>query len=52
MYSIEPEDQRGLEWSSDALLRGVGTIGSTGYGDLEIVCAWPLLKSNWTRNAG
>ncbi len=52
MYSIEPEVQRGLAWSSDALLGGIGTIRSTGYCDLEIVGVWPLLKSSGTRNVG
>jgi hypothetical protein len=37
MYSIELEYQRGLEWSSPALLRAGGTIRPIGYTDLEIV---------------
>ena len=52
MDSIELEYQRGLEWSSRALLRAVGTTRRLGHQDLEIVSVWPLLKTTGTRNVG
>lgn len=52
MYSIVLEHRSGLEWISPALLRAVSTIRRIGHRGLEVVCVWPLLKSNWTRNVG
>ena len=52
MYSIVLEHQRGLVWSSCAVLRAAGAIRRIAHRNLQIVCVWPLLMRSSSHDMG